>query len=151
MKGFTVSRSINLNCDKEKLLSFLWNMENLEQYEPKVTKVLVAPEKNGSGTYLASGKFGLTSWRGRFSYQKNATGFTSKTIKPIVGNSISGGFVVKANESSKKMILSHWEHYELMLSLKPLTPLVKIFLSFSINRELKNIARMLEVYHYEGV
>lgn len=142
MKGFTVSASIVVQDQEDKVLRLLWNISTLEIYEPKVSKIIPGSEINGEGTYIATGHFGISKWKGQFSYRKTSTGFISATVKPIHGNSISGGFVVQAIQQG--ILIHHWEHYELAKPFRLLTPFVKVFLRLSIRCELKNIERILD-------
>ncbi|HQS84483.1 MAG TPA: hypothetical protein PLY23_06230 [Alphaproteobacteria bacterium] len=136
---FSVTRFIRVNYSVEAALNTLWNIENLERYEPKVFSAHVEKKTDKTGSYIAWGFFGIMPWRGTFSYTLTDTGFTSELLNsPIESFGVKGGFLVRGDGDNQCQII-HYEKYRTPDWLRCLTPMIKSYVGWSMERELKNI------------
>lgn len=123
---------------RRRVLSYLWDMEHLADYEPKVDAVTVSPSGSRAGAYLARGRFAGIPWRGRFSYTLTEGGFHSEMLSGPV--KVRGGFAVRALAEDSCEV-THSEEYELPIWARPLAPLLKAYLRSSLKQELANVGR----------
>ena len=142
MKNVRVTHQISVPVTEAKALGFLWDLNNLAKYEPKVTSARATAVTEKTGTYSVRGFFAGMPWTGRFDFTLNERGFTSESTKLPFGFKASGGFVVQ-QQSKKRCLISHHEEYELPRLLSPLAPLLKIYLEAAIRREMRNVRRQL--------
>ncbi|MBI3543944.1 MAG: SRPBCC family protein [Deltaproteobacteria bacterium] len=142
MKNIRVTHQISVPVTEAKALDFLWNLNNLAKYEPKVTSAKATAATAKTGSYRVRGFFAGVPWGGRFDFTLNERGFTSESTKLPFGLKVSGGFVVQA-ETKKRCLISHHEEYELPRLLSPLAPFLKVYLEAAIRREMRNVRRQL--------
>ena len=139
----SVTRSITANYSARTALDTLWNIQNLELYEPKVISAHVQRETDRTGTYTAWGFFGIMPWRGTFSYILTNTGFTSELLNsPITSIRVKGGFLVKEEGDDQCQII-HYEKYKVPQWLSCMVPLIKTYVHWSMGRELNNIITII--------
>lgn len=139
----SVTRSIRANYSAKIARDTLWNIQNLERYEPKVISSHVQEETNRTGTYTAWGFFAILPWRGTFSYQLTDTGFTSELLNsPIPSIHVKGGFLIK-DEGNDQCQIIHYEKYKLPKWLSCMAPLIKTYVNWSMGRELNNIISII--------
>jgi hypothetical protein len=135
----TVTDSIPLGLSAEQALAILWDVKNLSLYEPKVDAMQVEPEAEGRGTYAVRGRFAGLPWRGIFSYVLNPRGFHSELLKGPSGVRMNGGFVVTSGRADKCLI-THYERYQFTSWLALLGPLIRLYLTWAIKKELRGLA-----------
>jgi len=139
MKITAIDRII-LPTSASKVLAYLWNIENMASYEPKVDKVRVTPESKTAGVYFVSGKFAGLPWKGAFSYSIHATGFSSKMMEGPPGVSVEGGFQVREAAANRCQV-THRESYQFPWWMTPLVPMIQLYLKFALRKELLAIHR----------
>jgi uncharacterized membrane protein len=144
MISIKVNYSIEAECCADRALGYLWDINNMPQYEPKVDSVRVTPESNGSGTYSVRGYFAGISWAGKFDLRLNTRGFESEAIKLPLPIQVRGGFVVTP-KTTKRCQISHTEEYRLPWWTLPLCPALKIYLRRAIKREMENLQQVLHL------
>src|SRR5438105_3156589 len=106
-----------------KVLSYLWEIQNLAEYEPKVSSVTVSPKSSKEGTYKARGFFAGIPWRGEFSYILREDGYFSQMLSKSYGVFVQGGFEVKATDKETSEVI-HYENYKFPFWMMPLSPFI---------------------------
>ena len=103
---------------------------------------VVSPDTASSGTYKVRGRFAGVPWRGEFAYVLNDAGFHSRNAGiPAEEATIEGGFVVTPLAGGCTVI--HYEQYLLARWLVPLKQLVRLYLRWSMSRELRDLERLI--------
>ena len=141
-KEIAVTGRVSLNLPAGAALAVLWDLANLEQYEPKVDAVRVTPAGDKRGTYVSTGRFAGIPWEGRFSYELNGNGFRSEMIQGPPGMKVKGGFAVKAQGPDRAMII-HYEYYQFPRWLAPLALPLRLYLCRAMKKELRNVADLI--------
>jgi hypothetical protein len=137
-----VTDSIPLNLPAEQALAILWDVKNLSLYEPKVDAMQVKPETEERGTYAIMGRFAGLPWRGIFSYVLNPRGFHSELLEGPSGVKMNGGFVVTPGHAGQCLI-THYERYQFTSWLALLAPLIRLYLTWAIKKELRGLAAVI--------
>ena len=136
----SVVHTIELAVPVERVLGYLWKIDNLVKYEPKVNRLSVYPDGDSSGSYKASGYFAGLPWNGRFTYRLSKDGFHSELVEGVIR--VRGGFKTKKVDAESCTLL-HWEEYELPGWSGWIAPVIRTYLSGAIRWELRNIRRGL--------
>lgn len=138
----TVTDSIQLGVPTEQALAVLWEVKNLSLYEPKVGAMWVEPETEERGTYAIVGRFAGLPWRGKFSYILNPRGFHSELLSGPPNVRVNGGFIVKSG-GADRCLISHYERYQFSSWLALLAPLIRLYLTWAIKKELRGLAEII--------
>jgi hypothetical protein len=127
---------------KREAVAAIWEIKNIERTEVKADAVVVYPETRDRGTYRVRGRFGGVPWRGEFVYFLNESGFHSRNagVRPEDAT-IEGGFVVTPIADGCTVI--HYEQYVLARPLTPLRHLIRLYLRWSMSRELRDLERLI--------
>ena len=129
-------------CPKEDAVAAIWEIKNIERTEVKADAVVVSPDTSSTGTYRVRGRFAGVPWRGEFAYFLNDAGFHSRNAdKPPEEATIEGGFVVTPLADGCTVI--HYEQYVLAPWLVPLKHVIRMYLRWSMSRELRDLARLI--------
>ncbi|MDF1795686.1 MAG: SRPBCC family protein [Coxiellaceae bacterium] len=120
------------------VLAYIQNLANIGDYEPKLSHVTLQTE---SMTYDAKGQFMGLGWQGRFAYELRPNGFHSWMIDGPLDH-MQGGFAVRALDGSHSQLM-HYEEYDLPWWLFVCVPVVKLYLNFSLQKELNTIKEKL--------
>lgn len=138
----TVVSARDIPCSREVALAAVWNIKNIERTEVKADVVEVTPRGAMHGTYKVHGRFAGVPWHGEFAYELNDTGFHSRNagVDPNRAT-IEGGFAVTPTAGGCTVI--HYEQYVLPRSVRPLRPLISIYLRWSMRRELRDLERLV--------
>ena len=127
---------------KREAVAAIWEIKNIERTEVKADAVVVSPETRDRGTYRVRGRFGGVPWRGEFAYFLNESGFHSRNAGvPPEDATIEGGFVVTPIADGCTVI--HYEQYVLARPLTPLRHLIRLYLRWSMSRELRDLERLI--------
>ena len=131
-----------LGCARQDAVAAIRNIENIERTEVKADAVIVSPETAERGTYRVRGRFAGFPWRGHFAYDLHDAGFHSRNagVKPEQAT-IEGGFVVTPLASGCTVI--HYEQYVLANWLRPLRHAIRLYLRWSMARELRDLERLI--------
>ena len=128
---------------REDAVAAIWEIKNIERTEVKAYAVLVSPDTSATGTYRVRGRFAGVPWRGEFAYFLNDAGFHSRNAyRPAEEATIEGGFVVTPLADGCTVI--HYEQYVLAPWLRPIKPVVWMYLRWSMRRELRDLEALLE-------
>jgi hypothetical protein len=127
---------------KEDAVAAIREIKNIERTEVKADAVVVSPESPSSGTYKVRGRFARVPWRGEFAYSLNDAGFHSRNAgMPAEDATIEGGFVVTPLADGCTVI--HYEQYVLTPWLVPLKHVLRLYLRWSMARELHDLDRLI--------
>jgi hypothetical protein len=135
-----------MHCAREDAVAAIREIKNIERTEVKADAVVVSPDTSSSGTYKVRGRFAGVPWRGEFAYFLNDAGFHSRNAGiPAEEATIEGGFVVTPLADGCTVI--HYEQYLLARWLAPLKHLVRLYLRWSMSRELRDLERLIADAH----
>ena len=138
----TVVCARELPCPREDAVVAIRNIKNIERTEVKADAVVVSPDTPTRGTYRVRGRFAGVPWRGHFAYVLHDAGFHSRTAGvPPEQATIEGGFVVTPLASGCTVI--HYEQYVLAAWLRPLRHAIRLYLRWSMARELRDLERLI--------
>jgi hypothetical protein len=127
---------------REATLKAIWEIKNIELTEVKADAVHVDPETPTKGTYRVRGRFAGVPWHGEFAYELNEGGFHSRTAGvPPDQATVEGGFVVTPIAGGCTVI--HYEQYVLAPWLRPIKPVVWMYLRWSMRRELRDLEALV--------
>ena len=127
---------------KEEAVAAIWEIKNIERTEVKADAVAVSPESSSKGAYRVRGRFAGVPWRGEFAYFLNDAGFHSRNAdRPADEATIEGGFVVTPLADGCTVI--HYEQYVLARWLVPLKHIIRLYLRWSMARELRDLERLI--------
>jgi len=127
---------------KREAVAAIWEIKNIERTEVKADAVVVSPETPDRGTYRVRGRFGGVPWRGEFVYFLNESGFHSRNAGvPPEDATIEGGFVVTPIADGCTVI--HYEQYVLVRPLLPLKHVIRLYLRWSMARELRDLEQLI--------
>jgi hypothetical protein len=127
---------------REDAVAAIWEIKNIERTEVKADAVAVSAESSSKGTYRVRGRFAGVPWRGEFAYLLNDAGFHSRNAdRPADEATIEGGFVVTPLADGCTVI--HYEQYVLAQWLVPLKHLIRLYLRWSMARELRDLERLI--------
>jgi hypothetical protein len=127
---------------KRQAVAAIRDIKNIERTEVKADAVVVSPETPDRGTYRVRGRFGGVPWRGQFVYFLNDSGFHSRNAGvPPEEATIEGGFVVTPIADGCTVI--HYEQYVLARSLVPLKHVIRLYLRWSMSRELRDLEQLI--------
>jgi hypothetical protein len=131
-----------MHCAREEAVAAIREIKNIERTEIKADAVVVFPGSSSSGTYKVRGRFAGVPWRGEFEYFLNDAGFHSRNAgMPADEATIEGGFVVTPLAGGCTVI--HYEQYMLARWLVHLKQLVRLYLRWSMSRELRDLERLI--------
>lgn len=131
---------------REAAVEALWRIQDIERTEVKADRVWVEPQDAMTGTYRVRGHFAGVPWENRFAYELNDGGFHSRNVGvPPERATIEGGFVVTPLAGGCTVI--HYEQYVVPTKLALLTPLIRIYLRWSMRRELRDLERLIGEDH----
>ena len=141
-RRITVVSARELPCRREAAVAAIRDIKNIERTEVKADAVVVSPETPERGTYRVRGRFAGFPWRGYFAYVLHDGGFHSRNagVAPEQAT-IEGGFVVTPLASGCTVI--HYEQYVLAPWLRPLRHAIRLYLRWSMNRELRDLERLI--------
>ena len=135
-----------MHCAREDAVAAIRDIKNIQRTEVKADGVVVFPESSSSGTYKVRGRFAGVPWRGEFEYLLNDAGFHSRNAGiPAEEATIEGGFVVTPLAGGCTVI--HYEQYMLPRWLVPLKELVRLYLRWTMSRELRDLERLIAEAH----
>jgi len=135
-----------LAFSREATLKAIWEIKNIELTEVKADAVNVDPETPANGTYRVRGRFAGVPWHGEFAYELNEGGFHSRTAGVPPGQAtVEGGFVVTPIAGGCTVI--HYEQYVLPPWLRPIKPVVWMYLRWSMRRELRDLEALVRRSH----
>ena len=141
-RRITVVCARELSCPREDAVAAIRDIKNIERTEVKADAVVVSPDTPTRGTYRVRGRFAGVPWRGHFAYVLNDGGFHSRNAGvPPEHATIEGGFVVTPLASGCTVI--HYEQYVLAPWLRPLRQAIRVYLRWSMARELRDLARLI--------
>jgi hypothetical protein len=141
-RRITVVCARELPCPREDAVAAVRNIKNIERTEVKADTVVVSAETPERGTYRVRGRFAGFPWHGRFAYFLHAGGFHSRNAGvPPEQATIEGGFVVTPLAGGCTVI--HYEQYVLAPWLQPLRHAIRLYLHWSMRRELRDLARLV--------
>jgi hypothetical protein len=141
-RRITVVSARELPCARQDAVAAIWDIKNIERTEVKADAVVVSPESQDRGTYRVRGRFGGVPWRGEFVYFLNDSGFHSRNAGvPPEKATIEGGFVVTPIAGGCTVI--HYEQYVLARPLVPLKHVIRLYLRWSMSRELRDLERLI--------
>lgn len=143
MNRVSCTEKISVGAPTEQALAVLWNIQNLQLYEPKADSAQVEPETKTNGTCIVQGRFAGIRWRGKFSYAINDRGFHSEMLQGPSGVQVHGGFVVQTEDSHSCQI-THYENYQLPHWMSPLALLIRLYLFFAMKKELRDLAALIQ-------
>ena len=127
---------------REATLNAIWEIKNIGITEVKADVVDVYPQTPKEGTYKVRGRFAGVPWRGEFAYELNDGGFHSRTAGvPPDQATVEGGFVVTPIADGCTVI--HYEQYVLAAWLRPIKPVVRMYLRWSMRRELRDLEELI--------
>jgi hypothetical protein len=127
---------------KADAVAAIWEIKNIERTEVKADVVAVSPESSSNGTSRVRGRVAGVPWRGEFAYFLNDAGFHSRNAdRPADEATIEGGFVVTPLADGCTVI--HYEQYVLARWLVPLKHLIRLYLRWSMSRELRDLERLI--------
>lgn len=146
----SVTGRIPLDLPAENALAVVRDLKYIELYEPKVDSACIKPETKKTGSYSLKGRFAGVPWNGKFSYELNNQGFHSEMIQRSWGVSMNGGFVV-LSEGLDRCHIVHYENYRFPYWMSPLIRLVRLYLSWAMKKELRELAKIIhEEYKREA-
>lgn len=141
-RRITVVSARELPCRRQDAIAAIRDIKNIERTEVKADAVVVSPETSERGTYRVRGRFAGVPWRGQFAYFLHAGGFHSRNAGvPPERATIEGGFVVTPLASGCTVI--HYEQYVLARWLHPLRHAIRLYLRWSMGRELRDLERLV--------
>ena len=128
---------------QHRVLPAVWEIKNIERCEVKADVVDVTKESDTRGSYKVRGRFAGLPWRGEFFYELHAKGFHStNAFHPRKGHTIEGGFVVEPVSDDQCLVI-HYEQYQLPAYFWPLRTPIRLYLKWSMRRELADLARLV--------
>jgi hypothetical protein len=141
-RRITTVHAAEMLCPPQAALVAIWEIKNIERTEVKADAVDVNPDDPRHGTYDVRGHFAGLPWRGQFAYELNEGGFHSRNAGvPPSEATIEGGFVVTPNADGCTVI--HYEQYVIPTWLAPAKPAIRVYLRWSMRRELRDLERLL--------
>jgi hypothetical protein len=141
-RRLTVVMAREMPLPRSAVLDTVWRIENIERTEVKADTVDVRPTGPRAGTYRVTGRFAGVPWRNEFAYELNEGGFHSRNANVAPSNAtIEGGFVVTPTADGCTVI--HYEQYVLSRSVVALKPLVRLYLRWSMRRELRDLEALV--------
>lgn len=141
-RRITVVCARELPCRPQEAVAAIQDIKNIERIEVKADEVVVSQDTSTLGTYRVRGRFAGVPWRGQFEYSLNPSGFHSRSAGvPPEQATVEGGFIVTPLASGCTVI--HYEQYVLAPWLRPLRQPIRVYLRWSMARELRDLARLI--------
>jgi hypothetical protein len=148
-RRITVVSARELPCRRQDAVAAIRDIKNIERTEVKADAVVVSPETPERGTYRVRGRFACLPWQGQFDYVLHDGGFHSRNADvPPEQATIEGGFVVTPLAVGCTVI--HYEQYVLPRWLVPLRHAIRVYLRWSMARELRDLERLIEASRATG-
>jgi hypothetical protein len=145
--GFRISavRDVVIPLPFDEVLGVVRDIELLEEVERKARRVSVHPTGPGVGWYRVGGKLcRLVPWDGEFAYEQHAHGWHSEDLHPRAdGWRVSGGFLVSRVDAANSRV-THYEDYVIPLRLRPLRPLLSVYMRRSQVGEMRDLALLVQ-------
>jgi hypothetical protein len=131
-----------VSCPREDAVAAIWNIKNIERAEVKADAVVVSSDTPTRGTYRVRGRFAGVPWRGQFAYFLHPGGFHSRNAGVAPSDAtIEGGFVV--TPVADRCTVIHYEQYVLAAWLRPLRHAIRLYLRWTMGRELRDLERLI--------
>ena len=134
---------IELACSFGHTLTYMQALDNIVNYEPKISRSTTQIDSPQTGRYSTFGCFAGVSWEGKFGYTLHEHGFHSYMTEGVMANAMQGGFLIfpKGDECCE---LWHYEEYRIPSILGYLLQAGgKHFIQSSMKEELKKIEAQL--------
>ncbi len=131
--------AITIPVPKKELVTLLWDIQRIPDFDLKADRVEVRPQTETTGFYRVWGRFAGISWSRDFEYFLNSDGFYLRE-KDFSGPepAIHGGFMVQEVGPDESTLI-HYEQYWFARRLVPLRPFLVAYLNWSVRKELKRI------------
>lgn len=138
-------RNVVIPLPCEEVLAVVRDIELLEEVERKARQATVHPTGPDVGWYRVVGKlFRLKSWEGEFTYEQHAHGWHSEDLHPRAdGWGVSGGFLVSRVDADNSRV-THYEDYIIPSRLRPLRPLLSLYMRRSQVGEMRDLASLVQ-------
>lgn len=152
----TITRAVLISAPKESVQLYLRDLRNMASYGKKVSAVDPSYPDDESGFVEVSGKFMGMPWRGAFKMQFTRDGgFRSEMVRGPVKH-MAGGFHLRPVTGGT--VLTHDEHYQFGVLLRPLQFLARRWITRGIEHELgvikegaERLNRQLQLKQIESV
>lgn len=137
----SVVGKIELGCPFERALRYIQTLENITDYEPKISQANTSVTDSQRGSYSTVGFFSCFPWRGRFEYSLHDRGFHSVMVEGAMADAMQGGFVIFPL-GGERCQLWHYEEYRFPPYLgRLLQPGWKRYLDYAMKNELRDIEK----------
>jgi len=141
----SVTRSILISAPKERVSEYLRDMSRLADYQQKVDECTVSYPDAETALAEVSGRYFGLPWSGSFKmvYTRDG-GYQSEMLKGPF-RTVTGGFeLIQVSGGTR---VTHLESYHLPLALKVLRPILRRWLSRSMDLALGIIKEEAERLH----
>ncbi len=144
LKDVVTVTSVYVDCPKEAVMPFIWDIKNIEYCEVKANNVQVRKESERTGTYTVRGYFmRFIPWQRTFRYTLHERGFHStEAAQPPSSVDIQGGFYVEATGENRCLII-HYEQYTLSSFYQLLKPIIFSYLKWSQWKEMRDLKALI--------
>ena len=143
MIAVSVVGKIELNCPFEKALHYIQALENISDYEPKISQASTSVTDSRHGTYSTVGFFSCVPWRGQFEYSLHDHGFHSVMVGGVMADAMQGGFAIFPIDGNRCQ-LWHYEEYRFPPVIgRLLKPGWRCYLDYAMKNELLDIEEHL--------
>ena len=130
----TIKRQILISAPKESVRQYLRDLERMSDYAPKVRTVSVSYPDAQSGLVEAEGRFMALPWTGSFRVDFTADGgYRREMLRGPLPRLVGG---VHLRSVAGGTVLTHEQHFQLPLPLRPLAFMWRRWLLGSMEREL---------------
>lgn len=127
----TVRRRILVSAPRDSVREYLSDLRHIAHCEPKVDAIDVAPAADAA---RASGRFFGLPWSGSFRFEKTRDGgYRGVMVEGPLRRMECG---VALRPVAGGTVVEHDEAYELPLILRPLSPLIRLWLDGTLEDEL---------------
>ncbi|MBI5201491.1 MAG: SRPBCC family protein [Elusimicrobia bacterium] len=141
----SVTRSILVSAPRERVSEYLRDLSRLSDYEQKVDQCSVTYPDAQTGIAEISGKYFGLPWRGVFKMEYTQDGgYRSEMVRGPFKR-VTGGFHLRT--VSGGTLLTHDEHYVLSVPFSFLKPVLRRWLSRTMDLELGVIKEGAERLH----
>lgn len=139
----SVVGEISLTCPFEYALSYIQSLDNIANYEPKISRSITQIESSHAGRYSTFGSFAGVPWQGKFEYELHDRGFHSYMVEGVMANAMQGGFILLPTDHDQCQ-LWHYEEYKIpAISTYLLRVGGKQFIQSAMQEELHKIQKQL--------
>lgn len=138
----SVTRTILVSAPRERVSEYLRDLSRLSQYEPKVDECKVTYPDQTTAVADVSGRWLGLRWKGQLQMRFTRDGgFQSELVRGPIKKML-GGFHLRSVAGGTQ--LTHVESYALPLPLRLLTPVVRRYVSRTMEKELGKIKEEAE-------